>query len=461
MDVNAASLLELQTLPGVGPVIAQRIVDRRPFATVEDLLHVNGVGHAKFSALAPLVAVAREESSKPTDKTDATLSVVNINTATEAELISIRGIGPALAQRIIEARPFYRQEDLLAVRGIGMSSYLKIRKQITVAQDQTTSPDSASSNNKETVSICREVDSSVRESVFQPQRIDQIQLHDECVLVASWNIRNISKRKETMLLSRIAEVVCEFDLVALQEVRDLLVLKRLKTMLPGWDYVASDTVGRLSTDGKTRTERFAYVYRRNVVRLSSEYALYPDPSQVFVRPPFIARFEMTQASGIMPLAFVLVNIHVTFGHKEKRLSEIQEIQVLAAELQALEADQATVMVLGDFNLAPQDDLRAKETSLMALIRSPLSTTVFEKLYDNIWLDMTAIDPSKYLIESGVYRTDWRYYGRAIALQRTDALRRESRNNKLKRYMARIQCSYELSDHCPVWIAFAARKVATF
>lgn len=465
MDVNAASLLELQTLPGIGPVIAQRIMDKRPFDSVADLLQVNGVGRVKLSVLAPLVSV---ESSEATDKTERSLPVVDINTATMAELKCIRGVGPALAQRIIEARPFYRQEDLLAVRGIGMSSYLKLRHQITVAQAQSNTsadPDKAGIDAK-TVAICRELDSCVRDSVFQPDRIGRIQLRGQSVLVASWNIRNISKRKETMLLSRIAEVLSEFDLVALQEIRDLLVLKRLKTMLPGWDYVASDAVGRVSADGRTRTERFAFIYRRGVVRLSDECgSLYPDPSQIFVRPPFIARFETATESGLVPLAFTLVNVHITFAQKEARLREIQEIQVLAAELQALEAaDQATVLVLGDFNLAPQDDLRSKDTPLMALLRSPLSTTVFGKLYDNIWLDLAAINPSKVMIESGVYRTDWRYYGRAKALQGTDALRRESRSTKLKRYMARIQCSYELSDHCPVWIAFQGRvppEMATF
>ena len=55
VDVNHASAAELESLPGVGPVLAQRIFDYRqehgPFATVEDLLDVPGIGEGKLAAL--------------------------------------------------------------------------------------------------------------------------------------------------------------------------------------------------------------------------------------------------------------------------------------------------------------------------------------------------------------------------------------------------------------------------
>ncbi len=53
--VNQANQAELETLPGVGPVLAQRILDFReehgPFQTVEDLLDVPGIGEAKLASL--------------------------------------------------------------------------------------------------------------------------------------------------------------------------------------------------------------------------------------------------------------------------------------------------------------------------------------------------------------------------------------------------------------------------
>jgi predicted flap endonuclease-1-like 5' DNA nuclease len=51
---------------------------------------------------------------------------VDLNTATQSELESIPGVGPALAGRIIGARPFRRVEDLRRVRGIGRQSYGRI-----------------------------------------------------------------------------------------------------------------------------------------------------------------------------------------------------------------------------------------------------------------------------------------------------------------------------------------------
>ena len=58
---NAATATELEGLPGVGPVLARRIVAHResvgPFGTVEDLLDVPGIGEAKLAGLRDLVLV--------------------------------------------------------------------------------------------------------------------------------------------------------------------------------------------------------------------------------------------------------------------------------------------------------------------------------------------------------------------------------------------------------------------
>ena len=60
----------------------------------------------------------------------------NINTAGAEELQSVRGIGPALADRILQYRKehgrFERLEDLVSVRGIGEAKFEKIRSQISI-----------------------------------------------------------------------------------------------------------------------------------------------------------------------------------------------------------------------------------------------------------------------------------------------------------------------------------------
>lgn len=51
VDVNTASLDELGSLPGIGPVLAERIVAGRPYATVEELDALSGIGPARLRAL--------------------------------------------------------------------------------------------------------------------------------------------------------------------------------------------------------------------------------------------------------------------------------------------------------------------------------------------------------------------------------------------------------------------------
>lgn len=61
LDLNTADIRTLETLPGIGPVLAQRIVDYRmrygPFTRVEDLLQVPGIGQKTLERIRPFVMV--------------------------------------------------------------------------------------------------------------------------------------------------------------------------------------------------------------------------------------------------------------------------------------------------------------------------------------------------------------------------------------------------------------------
>ena len=65
LDINKASADELMALPGIGPAMAQRIVEFReehgPFRRVEDLLKVKGIGEKSFEKLRPSVKVSESK----------------------------------------------------------------------------------------------------------------------------------------------------------------------------------------------------------------------------------------------------------------------------------------------------------------------------------------------------------------------------------------------------------------
>jgi len=61
--------------------------------------------------------------------------LVDLNTATEKELQSIKGIGPVLAGRIVAGRPYKRVDDLLKVKGIGPKRLKKFRPYFVIGKE--------------------------------------------------------------------------------------------------------------------------------------------------------------------------------------------------------------------------------------------------------------------------------------------------------------------------------------
>jgi competence protein ComEA len=61
LDINTATAQDLERLPGVGQVIAERIVEHRsqygPFRRLEHLMIVRGISERKFRAMEPLITI--------------------------------------------------------------------------------------------------------------------------------------------------------------------------------------------------------------------------------------------------------------------------------------------------------------------------------------------------------------------------------------------------------------------
>ena len=68
---------------------------------------------------------------------------ININTATQAQLESLPGVGPKAAQRILDYRKqngsFKKIEDLMNVKGFGEKTFLKLKPMLTVSDKAATS----------------------------------------------------------------------------------------------------------------------------------------------------------------------------------------------------------------------------------------------------------------------------------------------------------------------------------
>jgi competence ComEA-like helix-hairpin-helix protein len=146
VDINAADVETLKSLPGIGSVLAQRIHDMQPFDSIDDLKSVKGISANVFAQLRKRVSISGEGSSSNLTQIRCNFSVaaadedddspVDIATATADELQERLGLKANVAQNVVSYRkgtPFQDVQDIMSVSGIKQGTFAKIRRFITVS----------------------------------------------------------------------------------------------------------------------------------------------------------------------------------------------------------------------------------------------------------------------------------------------------------------------------------------
>ena len=151
VDLNSASEKDLEDLPGVGPATAKKIIAGRPYSSVDGLAKA-GVSAATVKKISPLVTVSGggaaasmpAPASAPSKKSSSASSAkdmapsapsggaVDLNSASEKDLVDLPGVGPATAKKIIAGRP-YSSVDGLAKAGVSAATIKKITPLVSVS----------------------------------------------------------------------------------------------------------------------------------------------------------------------------------------------------------------------------------------------------------------------------------------------------------------------------------------
>ena len=147
IDINSASLSALTQVPQVGQALASEIIAARPYARLSELKLVSGVGEKLYIVLKGYLRVSAESVSKESHRSGTASSSsslvmsgkLDVNKASVDELQGVPGIGLALAETIVEGRPYGRLPDLQNVTGIGQKLYSVLRKYLRVPMDRSSS----------------------------------------------------------------------------------------------------------------------------------------------------------------------------------------------------------------------------------------------------------------------------------------------------------------------------------
>ena len=121
----------------------------------------------------------------------------------------------------------------------------------------------------------------------------------QSVSIVSWNIKDLGRTKDASEINQIAQLIRDFDIVAIQEVVAVdpagakavaRLADELNRMGERWDYRVSDPTN--SSRGKK--ERYAFLWKSKKVRLVGRPWLDKTFDDIIIREPYLARFKIKE-----------------------------------------------------------------------------------------------------------------------------------------------------------------------
>lgn len=216
------------------------------------------------------------------------------------------------------------------------------------------------------------------------------------ITIASFNIRKFSDNSRTdEEIKQIAEVLSEFDLIAVQEVLgDPNILNRTTAMLPGYDYIVSDEVGNI------QKERYAFIFN-DKIKMIKKGRTYYDKYDTFIREPYYASFKAGEFD------FKIITVHILYGDSASdRTAEMKQIASVYEYYQEKDASENDLILTGDFNTQPTQnnfDYIWQIPHVEVAIKEGKSTIgKTGNLYDNILFDSNT---DEYTRLSGIHYFD--------------------------------------------------------
>ncbi|KAE8597298.1 hypothetical protein XENTR_v10016419 [Xenopus tropicalis] len=443
LNINSATEEELMTLPGVTRQVAQNIVEYREyiggFKKVEDLALVSGVGAAKLEQVKFEICVSSKGGSSqhsPNSLRKDTeygqhLSAArfNLNTASAAQLMNLRGLTQEMVQDIVQYRsqhgPLKSIEDLVKVESISPSLLDKIRHQFYV---QRSRPSSTHTNgglhfmakphpSPTSISLHSEdldfppggptqfISTRPPVELFGGEREGKPVLR-----VATWNLQNCSLDKASN--PGVREVVCmtllenSVKLLAVQELSDKDALEKLCTELNqpslpnirkwkgirgSWKCVISEKPLSSSSE---KEEYFGFMWDvsagielKNVI-LAENMQTNGNGKHMYLQP-YIAHFKV----GTCDVALVNIHLFPPTVETVKHQNDTYKSATFGQTLQETLKSERDVIIMGCFSLpadASEFDSLRKE-KFQNLLPPNTFTNIStknpqgNKSLDNIWI----------------------------------------------------------------------------